>query len=197
MSETVSFIQPGPLAQIAWGLRVQLELVFPPQRFDHQWMPPKITRQAWKTLMRRPPFVGVGFDRFFRVQTQNNLAVISEWTVYLAVKNERGQGPLLFGDSLAPGFFTVTEVASSALHGFTIAGLGTVQVTSADNVTIEEDDDPSLGLAAISLTVNADLSVANVLSGALVTPNALTVQSIAWAFDAANQNDTILNTGTA
>lgn len=200
MAAEAVFIRPGPLAAIAAGLRGRLELVFPPPRFDHQWMPPKMSKGAWDTMTRRPPFIGLGFDRFYRVLTQNDLAVITEWTLCVVAKNERGLEWLMLGDKLAPGFFTLVEVAASVLHGYTIPGIGSVQVVSADHTKIEGDEDQTLTMGVIALTVGADLRLKNVLGGGGVKPDNLTTQSIEWTFgdaDTVSQTDTITNTGTS
>jgi hypothetical protein len=198
-AETI-FIRPGPLAAIAAGLRGRLELVFPLTRFDHQWMPPKMSKAAWDTMTRRPPFIGLGFDRFYRVQTQNDLAVISEWTLCVVVKNERGLKWLMVGDEGGPGFFSLIEVAASVLHGFTIPDIGSVQVVSADHTKIEGDEDQTLTMGVIALTVGADLRLKNVLGGEVVKPSDLTTQTIEWTFgdaDTVSQTDTIINAGTS
>lgn len=193
----VTIIRPGPIEQIARALRGRLELVFPPNKpFSHQWMPARVDRDAWRRLTERMPMVAIGFNEFQRVQTQSSLAVISYWTIFAATKNERGQEGLMFGDKLAPGLLSLMQVAAAAVHGFTMPGLGTIQVTKAANAMIEEETDPSLGIAAIDLEVKADLALAGLLSGPDVAGADLAMQQIVWNFDGASLTD-IINTGTS
>jgi hypothetical protein len=195
----VTIITPGPLAKIAYALRERLEAVFP-KRFSHEWMPPKVTKDVWRQLTRKAPLVGIGFNNFTHPQTTSSLDVLTEWTLYLVTKNEGGIAPMLFGDKFAPGFFSLAEVGAAAVHGMQIKGIGTVQVKMAAMAYPEDVDDPGLAMAAIELTVKADLSIANVLAGEGVTPANLTTQTITWTFDADTSpdlTDTITNAGTA
>jgi hypothetical protein len=196
----VSITRQGPLEQIAKAIKARLELAFPPKVFTHRWMPARVDREVWRRLTERLPLVAIGFNRFHRAQTTGALNVLSDWSVYVATKNERGQEGLLFGDDFAPGQLSLIQVAAAILHGFTLPGLGSIQVNDAASAFIEEGQDPNLGVGAIELTVKADLSLANLLTGDDLTPATLAMQQIQWTFGAdtgADLTDTITNTGTS
>ena len=190
-----AFVRPGPLATIGRALRDRLTQVFPENKFTFGWMPARVDADVWSRLTRRTPFIGIGFNRFYRVQTTNSLNVVTEWSLYLATKNESGQEALLFGDKLAPGLFSLLQVAASAIHGFTIPGQGSVQVMESTHAFVEGIKDDSLGVGTVELTVGADATVAQVIE---IAAGDLSSQVIQWQFgDQTVFTDTITNTGTS
>jgi hypothetical protein len=190
----------GPLELTARAIRARLELVFPPRVFTHSWMPARVDKDVWERLIQRLPLVAIGFNRFHRPETFSALTVQSEWSVYVATRNPRSEEALLFGDDFAPGSLSLIQVSAAILHGCTLPGLGSIQVSSATAAFIEDRADPSLGIGAIELTVKTDLSLPNLLTGDGITPVNLTTQTIQWTFGAdpgVDLTDTITNTGTS
>lgn len=179
----ISFVQPGPLASVALGIKARLDLIFPPEKFVFQWMPPRIDVGVWQKLTRRAPMIGIGFNRFHSPRLPKDLAVISDWTVYLVTRNEAGSKELLFGDPFAPGQFMLSAAAGAILHGTTLPGLGTIQVTEAANSFVEDFKENDLSLTAIELSVPVCLTLGMVLDGAGTEAADLMGQTIQWSFD--------------
>ena len=181
MSESL-VLSPGPLALIAQGIRDRLEVALPPRWFTYRWAPARFDRAAWRALTQRPPSIGLGFQGFDAVQTTGDLTAMSQWHAFVVTRNEGGPEPLLFGDTLAPGQLAIAETAAAILHGFTLPGLGTIQVTSAGNAFFEEETDQTISVTGIEMTVKADLSLSRVLRAFALQPADLTSQNIVWGF---------------
>lgn len=194
----LNILQPGPLAEIGRALQGRLALAFPPNLFTFQWMPARVDRAVWNKLIRGPRTIGLGFNRFDDPQMTGLLSAISHWSVYLMTKNESGSEALMFGDKLAPGFFALAQVGAAMLHGHTIKGIGTVQVTECANSFIEDYGDDGLAIATIELKVPVCLSLGSVLGGDGLKPADLTGQTIQWSFDGTTVAQTdITNPGTS
>ena len=196
MADPAIILQDTPLTRAARGIRAQLELAFPVNKFSFAWVPARVTAARWQALTRRTPFIGIGFNRFQKSQTTTELNVISEWSIFLAVKNEAGQEPLFFGDKLAPGQFSLASVAAAVLHGHLLPGLGTVQVEEATNAFIEDFADDALGLTSVEITVPVSLAIGGVLGGGITRPAQLEAQTIIWAFGDTSYTETDTIEGT-
>ena len=193
----IAIIEPGALACIGRALRQRLEVAFTPNKFTHQWMPSRIDRDVWQKLARKTPMVAIGFNRITRVQTISQLNAMSEWTIYLATMNETSPEAVLFGDKFAPGQLALAEVAASILHGWTVLGLGSIQVTEGSNAFIEDYKADGLAITAIDIGVPVDLSLSKVLTGDAVAAGQIAASTIQWAFGGDTLTDLITNTGTS
>ena len=162
---TVSIVTPGPLATAALALQARVQAIFPPEKFTFGWVPARVTRETWKTLTRRTPFIGIGWTDLKHDSTGRLWSGSGRWTVFLATKNASGNAGRYFGDALAPGLFSEVEAAVACLHGMTIKGVGSVEVSSASNMAIEGWDDEDMMLAMLDLEIGTTLAMNDVLTG--------------------------------
>lgn len=159
MPETFDPVLAGPLHRQYAQLRARLELVFPPDRFAHEMVPARLSPSIWTTLVRRKPFVGLGFTGV-RAGDQSGRALQSDaiWDLFLVASNVRPAARLL-GDAQGPGGFGMLTVAILALQGLTIAGAdpaeasGTVGITGASNSFFEGDADEQTVLIRVGLSI--------------------------------------------
>ena len=194
MSETLlnlSLASPGPLQATGIALQERLRLVFPPRRFVHEWMPPRATKEDWKRLLKRMPFVGLGWSDADPIkQVGGQFVGRSNWTVFLVTRNDAGARGLYMGDAQGAGLFDMVHATIGILHGYTIPGVGSVQVVKAGNAFAENWDGDGTGMAAIDLSVGLNLNVADAVSG--VPETVLATLGISWTFgDLIEQSDTI------
>jgi hypothetical protein len=159
MPTTFDPVLAGPLHRQQQVLRARLELVFPPARFAHEMVPAKLSPSIWATLVRRKPFVGLGFTGFTpRQESGRVLDGEAIWDLFMVVSNLRPAERML-GDAQGPGGFGMAGVAVLALHGMTIGGEepaaagGTVRVTGITNGFFEGDADDQSALIRIGLAV--------------------------------------------
>ena len=158
-------ITPGPLAEIGRALQARLQLVFPVLRFQYDVVPAKITADIWKQLLKRTPFVGLGWNMIRKSGGDDTRLFegISSWSVFLVVKNPSSVSARYFGDAQGAGLFLLTQAAIGVLHGFTIPGYGSVQVSQAGNVYAETWDDDAAAVM-LDLTVGTTLPLPEVVS---------------------------------
>jgi hypothetical protein len=149
-----NLITAGPLHDAHAALVARLAAFFPPAQFASAEVPARLTPQGWARILRRTPFVGLGWrgvapDR----QVGRLLRGQSQWAVFLSVRNEHALGARLTGTPQGPGLYGMVQVAAAALHGWTIAGLGAVAMTGIENVTIDGWDDEATAIAALTLDI--------------------------------------------
>ena len=160
MSGTFDPVLAGPLHRQYRQLRARLELVLPPDRFAHEMVPARLSPSIWTQLVRRKPFVGLGFTgvRAKDASGRGGLQSDALWDLFLVASNLRPAERLL-GDAQGPGGFGMLHVAIYALHGFTIAGAepgeasGTVAVTGVTNSYFEGDADEQTVLIRVGLSI--------------------------------------------
>jgi hypothetical protein len=156
-------IGPGPLAQTARALQARLQLVFPTSRFQHDIVPAKITPEIWKQLLRRTPFIGLGWNTVDNTGDGRLFEGPGSWSVFLMVKNPASVTARYFGDSQGAGLFLLTQAAIGVLQGYTIEGLGSVHVHRAGNVYAESWDDDAAAVI-VDVSVGTTLALPDLVS---------------------------------
>ena len=186
--------EEGPLHFVARALRAQLETVFPPGRFDFQYLDGKLGKTQWQRLTRRPPAVCVGWAGVTpQRQSQRVFEGVSHWFVGLLTKNANSPDARLLGDPMGPGVLTMVRAATIALQGMVIdpvetpwAASGAVQITGVHALYSDEFVDEYTTLAGIEL----DVAYEEALPAAWQTVNSLDALSVAWSFTAAGATGT-------
>ncbi|MDA8049966.1 MAG: hypothetical protein M0002_08170 [Rhodospirillales bacterium] len=180
--ESVAMVDPGPLSRIGRAVQARLQLVFPLAKFEQQFMPAKLGPAEWKSLMRRTPFVGLGWADVEANRDAGRLfAGESRWSVFLATRNTGSVGARYFGDAQGPGLFPMVQAAVALLHGWTIPAIGTAMVSRAANVYAEGWEDEA-AMAAVDFAVATEITVA----GALTAPDDLGLfqkLGVTWNWD--------------
>ena len=156
-------IGPGPLALIARALQARLQLVFPATRFQHDIVPAKITPEIWKQLLRRTPFIGLGWNAVSNQLDGRLFEGLSSWSVFLVIKNPASVPARYFGDTQGAGLFLLTQAAIGVLNGYTIEGFGSVRVRQAGNVYAESWDDDAAAVI-VDLDVTTTLALPELVS---------------------------------
>ncbi len=180
---TVASINPGPLSLIGTALQAQLQVAFPPSYFEFSFMPPRLTAQEWERLVRRTPFIGLGWND---IDATNNGGSLfkgeSHWTVFAVVTNQASVGGRYYGDQQGVGLFQVLQAAIAVLNGFTIKNVGTCLVKKVSNAYAEGWNKENIAMAAIDVAVNLTLSPAATLVGPEMTPGTFKQLGIDWMF---------------
>lgn len=189
MAADLYIVRPGPIAAIGLALAERLKLAFPPEKFEHHFVPAKLDGAVWAKLLRRTPFVAVGFAAVEgnRGGSSSLFTGTTGWTIFLATRNERGPRERFFGDSMAPGALQMAQAAIVVLHGYRLlvdgVGVGTVNVQSAANSYAEDWKDDAVALVTLEALVPVSLSVPAVLGGDDVVPGSIDGAVITWSFD--------------
>ncbi len=182
----LAIVSPGPLQRTGDALRDRLRLVFPETRFQFDVMPSRANKEDWKRLLRRTPFVGLGWAEIEPMRNGPRLFTgASRWSVFLVTKNVAGARQLYWGDSQGPGLFDMVHAAIAILHGWSIPDIGPIAVAKAGNAYAEGWDGDDFGLATIDLDVGLTLALADAVSG--VAETVLSTIGIDWAFGPAGQ----------
>jgi hypothetical protein len=181
MSGTLgTVIKPGPLERVGLGIEEHLGRVFPANRFAFEWLPAKVTKSVWQKLMRRAPVIGLGFNRIGNVETSSGFGATTEWSVYLAVSNERSAKDRLVGDPLGIGLLPMMAVAGAVLNGRTLPDLGTISVREITHAFTEDFEDDSVAIGALELHVKLDMAPINVFAGVPATAMTADSYQIEW-----------------
>ncbi len=144
----------GPLFDMHTALEGRLKAVFPERLFEHATLPVRITPQVWVRLLRRTPFIGLGWRGIKPDPASARvLKGQAEWMLVTAVRNANSPRSQLVGDELGPGELAVVQVACAALQGFTIDGIGLVSVEGVANLQADAIADENTAIAAINFTV--------------------------------------------
>lgn len=183
VTQATQILRPGPLEKAGRAIEARLKLVCPPTVFDHHWVPARVDSAVWQQLTRKPPFVGIGFNRFGRGEGHAQLFGPAEFTVFCAIANPSGTEARLFGDTIGPGVLTVAQVIAVALHAMLIPGIGTVQVGEISHAYVDGLNADNLAMATIDLTVKGiGIEVGDMLAGDLLTPTTPIRTEIDWRF---------------
>jgi hypothetical protein len=182
MSGSIEIRDDGPVERLGRFARERLEIAFPPRLFMHAYMPSRVTPQVWTELLRRTPFVGLGWAKLGPKPgtPANQYRAECTWSAFLVVRNPNGQEARMFGDRQGPGMFKMIRAAIAVLHGAALNGVGTLQVTDAGHGFMEgyEKDDISMG--AVDFLCDVNISLAGTLRG--ITAPALEEIGITWSF---------------
>jgi hypothetical protein len=186
--------EEGPLHFTARALAAQLQTVFPPNRFDFQYLDGKLGKTQWGRLTRRPPSVCLGWAGITPLPGNGCVFLgTSHWFVGLLTKNVHSPDARLLGDAVGPGILSMVRAATIALHGFTIdpaetpwAASGTAEITGIHALYNDEFTDEYTTLAGLDVSVQYE----EVLPAGLDTINSCNALSVAWTFVAGGANGT-------
>lgn len=143
----------GPLFALHAAIAGRLRLAFPVREFTHATMSARMTPAGWAELLRRTPFVGLGWVGI-RPSAANGkrFHASAQWTVALVNRNAAGPELRLLGDRHGPGQLGMIQVACMALQGLTIEDVGTVQVGEIGNILAEQWPDETGAVTAMALS---------------------------------------------
>jgi hypothetical protein len=173
---------PGPLETIALALRDRLIVAFPENKFDHQFVPPRVSKKQWDVLLRRPPFIGIGWMELDpkRMAGARSFNAEVQFNVTLVTVNQSGVKAGLLGDTLAPGIMRMVGAAIGILHGYTFPDIGSVSVMRAVAATSDEWENDNLFAASLDLSIGLSMPLSSVFEA--IPADALSTTSIQWAF---------------
>jgi hypothetical protein len=173
---------PGPLESITLALRERLILAFPTTKFDHQFVPPRVSKKQWDTLLRRPPFVGIGWMDLDpkRKAGARTFTADAMFNITLVTVNQGGVKPGLLGDTLAPGIMRMVGAAIGVLHGYSFPDIGTATVTHVSAATSDDWENENLFAASLDLSIDLSMPLNAVFEE--IPADALITTSIQWAF---------------
>lgn len=157
----------GPMPAIARSLQARLQEVFPLTVFQHEIVPANVNAREWAKLVRRTPFVGVGWSTVSSAGGSALFSGSSTWTIFLAVTNERGIAQRYYGDAQAPGLFHLVQIAIAAVNGMQARDangtkVGSVVVKRASNAH-GENFDTNQAIAVIDCDVSITMEPPDVM----------------------------------
>jgi phage gp37-like protein len=146
----------GPLLLMEAALVKRLHEAFPLKVFTHKTVPARLTLQGWARITEKLPMVGLAFGKAEPQKSGGRSSTwdaYADWTVFLAVRGSTPREQMFGSIGSRIDVAGMMAVAVSALHGLTIDGAGTAQVTAATQAYDEAWTNEDIGLAAVTLTV--------------------------------------------
>lgn len=152
-----------PLHTVFESLSNRLRLVFPETHFDLHIMPPAPSKNDWNRVTRRKPAIAISWVDFKPLPgTTRVVKGGANFAVYLIVDNAEVSRRYL-GDERGVGLFGMVTAASFMLHGYTIKGLGTLQISEVGEIAKTDWMDETTAVA--TLTVTAPIFVGEGIAG--------------------------------
>ena len=155
-------IAGGQLAAIHAGLAARLQAAFPAVQFQFEVLPPRISKADWDRLTRKTPTVGLGW---VSMQPESSGARVwrgvSKWMVVLVAQGSDPAAQMLgqtVGAVAIAGLYGMTSVAAAALHGLSIADIGTAVVGPGTPIYAEDWTKADVEHAALDVTVPFSLT---------------------------------------
>ena len=153
-------IAGGPIAAMHRDIGARLMRAFPPAQFQHRPMPARLTPEGWSRLTEGPRVVGLGWVKMTPPEGRAVRGRVwsgrSHWMIFLVCRNPRVEGQLL-GDALGCGMLGMLAVATAALHGHDIAGIGAAEIGEGGQAYTDALANADVAQAALSLTVPFEL----------------------------------------
>ncbi len=199
MGALVSLRSPGPVIQIGEAISARLKRVFPETKFEHAFVPAKLDAAQWIKLLRRTPFVGLGFaDIVPKPESGQQFIGHVTWAVFLATRNESGPRQRFYGDAVAPGVLQMMQAAVGMLQGHTLRDgdtkLGSVFVAHAANAYAEDWKDDTLAMVQLGLSVAITFGLVDVIDGEDTWAATLESTQVKWSFDGGASTALVENT---
>jgi hypothetical protein len=167
MSQALTPVTPDPLSLVASALQAQVAALFPPASFELRTVPAALTLKVWTELMRRGPFVGLGWNGFEVTGPSPNGGGVSgtaRFSLFLAVKNTL-VASRYFGDANGLGLFSMVSVAAAGRGRWKMPGVGTVLVQKIEHGALDGGDE-SMAMAVLDLEVmGVVLDIGGAISG--------------------------------
>lgn len=185
MPETFSIAMPGPIAGMGLAIERRLKFAFPETKFSHDFVPARLDAAAWDKLLRRTPFVGLGFAQL-EPHSSSGRSFLGQahWVVFLVTRNEAGAKARFFGDKLAPGVLQMMQVGVAMLQGHTLCddggAIGTIADVRAENSYAEDWKSDAAAMIALAFSVPVSFGVAEALAD--VDVGLLDGASVTWPF---------------
>jgi hypothetical protein len=155
---------PTQLHRLFEAMSNRLRTVFPASMFDLQMMPPAPSREEWQRVTQRSPCIVISWIGIEPKPGATRLVKgDAVWAIYLVVDNTTISRRYL-GDARGVGLYGMVTAASYQLHGHTIDGVATLQVTEVGEIAKAEWADATMAIAQI--TVKAPIVVGDGIAGA-------------------------------
>lgn len=155
----IDFVSAGPLNLMADAIEARLRAFFPASHFDFGIVPARLTPQGWVRLVRRTPWLGLGWRGIAPDQASGRLFKgKAEWTVFCVVKNEHSPRARMRGDARGPGQLGLVQLIMACLHAHELRDIGHVEVAGAANLFAEAFGDEASEISGVNITVNFSLA---------------------------------------
>lgn len=155
---------PTQLHRLFEAMSNRLRTVFPTSMFDLQMMPPAPSKEEWQRVTQRSPCIAIAWIGIEPKPGATRLVKgDAVWAIYLVVDNTVIPRRYL-GDARGVGLYGMVTAASYLLHGYTVDGVATLQVTEVGEIAKAEWADATMAIAQI--TVKAPIVVGDGIAGA-------------------------------
>lgn len=181
-----SIAMPGPIAGMGFAIAERLKCAFDEKKFSHDFVPARLDDAVWQKLLRRTPFVGLGFVGLEpHSSSGRNFVGHAHWAVFLVTRNEAGPKARFFGDNLAPGVLQLMQVGVAFLQGHTLhhedERIGTIAEVKAENAYAEGFKDDAVAMVMLTFAVPISFGATEALAD--VDVGLLDGASVSWSFD--------------
>jgi len=165
----------GNVLGVAWfGIKNRIACVFPSGLYPVKAIPARASQPVWTEVLRRTPMIGIGWRGW--EPSRENGRVFRGTLLFgvFGIVESTNVETLIAGSSLKPGMLGMSVLLAAALHGHTIAGVGTCKVRqlSGETPSWVRDNTATAALEVAIENVAIDLSdVAASLDDFLVLAN--------------------------
>lgn len=181
---------PNPILMIDEAVESRLRTAF-----DGKWtierVPDPMTLAEFEHLLRSTPWIGLGWASLAATPQGRRVDGTLGFTLTICLRNP-GAEARFKGDSRGPGIYTATLAAAALLHGMTVPGVGTIQVTGAASAFAEGHKDRQIAIARLAFEV-IGISLGDFM-GAVAAADDLKELVSGWDFEQAEDEpaDTIV-----
>lgn len=142
-----------PISDMHLAIEPLLRPYFVAGKWQIDAVPHPLSLGEFQRLLGVSPWIGIAWREFTPAANAGRLLKgTHSLMLTLAVKNASGRVARLFGDRLGPGLYPALATAAGALHGRTVQGLGTLQVTRAGQAYSDGFGDLTVAIGVVELT---------------------------------------------
>ncbi|GLK85689.1 hypothetical protein [Ancylobacter defluvii] len=156
MAEPVRHLDP--ISEISVAIALLLAPYFPAAKWNGT---PAIvglpfSPEQFKRLADTTPRLHIGWEGVKPSGAGRSFKGTFTFRLIIVVKNTGRSGPML-GDKLGPGIYPSVMAAVAALHGRTLNGIGSIEVTDANQATVDGWREIGAAAGIVSFTINNGL----------------------------------------
>ncbi|HEV2501608.1 MAG TPA: hypothetical protein VGV39_00945 [Mesorhizobium sp.] len=151
----------APIRTIEPAIKARLRLAFPSKVFQIERIPPVLTIEEFKRVVRLTPFIGLAWLGIKPDPASGRqLAAAMRWRLVMIVKASSSLEARFKGDTRDIGMDAMIDVAVALLQGAVFDGIGASAVTGAEAVFVDGWADEATVVANLDFEVRYQFSLA-------------------------------------
>lgn len=148
--------ETNPIMAIDAAVETRLRGAFEQRRWAFERVPDPMTLQEFTRLLRATPWLGLGWTDLAASAQGRQVTGTLSFSLTICVRNP-GAAARFHGDGQGPGLYVATMAAAALLHGMTIPGIGTVQITRAGSAFAEGYAEQQIAISRLTFEVATSL----------------------------------------